>query len=236
MSPEQCLGETLDERSDLFSVGSLLYELLTHQRAYPGETVTSVIYQVLHDTPVPPSDVSSNVPPDVSDAVMKSMQKSREKRFSSGEEMAKALLSPVFPSNIDEPDTLVMTQEAVSRPLPFRWLQISRWQVTGLTAMLLVVVGMSFYFSKNQTVKEVRSAPSPSVSEGLIVLSTMPSGADILINGDLKGVSPLSLRLPPGAHDLIVSKEGYYSLEATLDSPSGKEVPIKLRLMPEDLP
>ena len=54
MSPEQARGETLDGRSDLFSVGVLLYELLTGEKPFKGESLTAVMHQVLNHTPYPP--------------------------------------------------------------------------------------------------------------------------------------------------------------------------------------
>ncbi|MBP7814476.1 MAG: serine/threonine protein kinase, partial [Thermoanaerobaculia bacterium] len=51
LSPEQIRGEELDGRSDLFSLGVVLYELLTHQRPFRGETLTTLVYQILHQEP-----------------------------------------------------------------------------------------------------------------------------------------------------------------------------------------
>ncbi|MFQ5589512.1 MAG: protein kinase, partial [Nitrospiria bacterium] len=92
MSPEQCRGEMLDGRSDLFAVGALLYEMLTHQKAFAGDSVTGIMHQILTHTPYPPYLISDASPEALSAVVMQALEKEASHRFSSGLEMADALL------------------------------------------------------------------------------------------------------------------------------------------------
>ncbi|MFE7121458.1 protein kinase [Streptomyces sp. NPDC057654] len=87
LSPEQALGKTVDARSDLYATGCLLYELLALRPPFTGETPLSVVYQHVQDTPVPPSQVSGNVPPELDGLVMRSLAKDPDDRFQSAEEM-----------------------------------------------------------------------------------------------------------------------------------------------------
>ncbi len=65
MSPEQALGRPLDARSDLFSLGSLAYGLLTGQQAFGGSSVPRIIARVVHEDPPPPTRVVRGLPTDV---------------------------------------------------------------------------------------------------------------------------------------------------------------------------
>ena len=62
MSPEQVKGEKLDGRSDLFSLGIVLYELLTGARPFPGDSITTLVYQILHTEPRDPLELKADLP------------------------------------------------------------------------------------------------------------------------------------------------------------------------------
>ncbi|GLF96651.1 protein kinase domain-containing protein [Streptomyces yaizuensis] len=87
LSPEQALGKAVDHRSDLYATGCLLYELLALRPPFTGETPLSVVYQHVQDMPVPPSQVSDVVPPELDGLVMRSLAKDPDDRFQSAEEM-----------------------------------------------------------------------------------------------------------------------------------------------------
>ncbi|MCX5227282.1 protein kinase [Streptomyces sp. NPDC006553] len=87
LSPEQALGKAVDHRSDLYATGCLLYELLSLRPPFTGETPLSVVYQHVQDVPVPPSDVTGSVPPELDGLVMRSLAKDPDDRFQSAEEM-----------------------------------------------------------------------------------------------------------------------------------------------------
>ncbi|MFE7552393.1 protein kinase domain-containing protein [Streptomyces gardneri] len=87
LSPEQALGKAVDHRSDLYATGCLLYELLALRPPFTGETPLSVVYQHVQDAPVPPSEVSHGVPPELDGLVMRSLAKDPDDRFQSAEEM-----------------------------------------------------------------------------------------------------------------------------------------------------
>ncbi|MBM7437851.1 protein kinase [Streptomyces sp. HB132] len=87
LSPEQALGKAVDHRSDLYATGCLLYELLALRPPFTGETPLSVVYQHVQDMPVPPSQTSGGVPPELDGLVMRSLAKDPDDRFQSAEEM-----------------------------------------------------------------------------------------------------------------------------------------------------
>ena len=87
MSPEQVKGKALDGRSDLFSMGVVLYEMLTGHRPFTGDNVTTVIYKIVNEQPLSPKDVKSSVHPGLNAAVMRALSKNREERYQSGSDL-----------------------------------------------------------------------------------------------------------------------------------------------------
>lgn len=130
MSPEQVLGKSLDGRSDLFSVGVMLYEMITGERPFEGQSITTIMYKIVHETPIPPRKLDSSIHPGLSAVIERSLAKSAEERFSSGAELTRALenypTAPVIPtSNLGQPTgeypsvlDANATREASSAPRP----------------------------------------------------------------------------------------------------------------------
>ncbi len=87
LSPEQARGETVDARSDLYSTGCLLYELLVGRPPFVGESPVSVAYQHVREEPLPPSSFDPDIPPEVDAVVLKALTKNREHRYQSASEM-----------------------------------------------------------------------------------------------------------------------------------------------------
>ena len=91
MSPEQVKGKTLDGRSDLFSLGVVLYEMLTGERPFTGENVTTIIYKIVNENPPSPRDLDITVHPGLSAVVMKSLAKNRDERYQKCADLAREL-------------------------------------------------------------------------------------------------------------------------------------------------
>jgi serine/threonine protein kinase len=80
MSPEQIRGEKLDGRSDFFSLGVVFYELLTGSRPFPGDTITTLVYQILHTEPRDPLQLRGDLPGSARDVFARLLAKSPGKR------------------------------------------------------------------------------------------------------------------------------------------------------------
>lgn len=91
LAPEQVRGEELDGRNDLFSLGVVFYQLLTGHRPFPGDTVTTLVYQILHERPRSVREFRQDLPSAVEGIVTRLLEKERDARFASAEELVAAL-------------------------------------------------------------------------------------------------------------------------------------------------
>jgi tRNA A-37 threonylcarbamoyl transferase component Bud32 len=91
MSPEQIKGEALDGRSDLFSLGVVLYQMLTGEKPFPGEGITTIIHKILSEEPKAPTILNAKLPRQFDDIVRKALAKDAAQRFQTGREMKTAL-------------------------------------------------------------------------------------------------------------------------------------------------
>jgi serine/threonine-protein kinase len=87
LSPEQARGERVDARSDLYSTGCLLYELLTGRPPFTGDSPVAIAYQHVKEEPIPPSQIDPEVPPWADAIVLKAMRKDPADRYQSAGEM-----------------------------------------------------------------------------------------------------------------------------------------------------
>ena len=128
LSPEQARGETVDSRSDVYSAGCLLYELLTGRPPFVGDSPVAVAYQHVREQAQPPSDHDTDLPPEVDAIVMKALAKRVEDRYQSAAAMrsdierylagrpVQAAVPPVVPAPVTGPTQVA--QRPVTAPVP----------------------------------------------------------------------------------------------------------------------
>jgi serine/threonine-protein kinase len=140
MSPEQALGDKVDGRSDLFSTGAVLYELLTGHKPFEADSTPSVLFQVVHRQPPPLRRWAPDVPGPLVAVVNRALEKDRDKRFATAGEMraavaalrqaqAPALKAPPLPSPLPprpeppplpSPGSISFQPDASAPPVPPR--------------------------------------------------------------------------------------------------------------------
>ena len=126
VAPEVALGKSADARSDLYSLGAVLYEALSGKPPFQGDDPIKVIFGHIHDMPVPLGRLNSKVPQALADCVMKLLEKEPEKRYQSTEDLLKTMreISEEFLK-----ETLVPTHKPsivvpVPRPIAGREIQL----------------------------------------------------------------------------------------------------------------
>ncbi|MBU8807287.1 Stk1 family PASTA domain-containing Ser/Thr kinase [Mycolicibacterium goodii] len=173
LSPEQARGETVDARSDVYSLGCVLYEILTGEPPFIGDSPVAVAYQHVREDPVPPSRRHSDVTPELDAVVLKALAKNPDNRYQSAAEMRADLIRVHSGQAPDAPKVLtdaerssmlaappadragVPTQDMpVPRPAGYskqRSTSVARWVIAvAVLAVLTVVVTVAINMVGNK--------------------------------------------------------------------------------------
>jgi Tol biopolymer transport system component len=159
MSPEQAEGKPLDARTDIFSLGALLYEISTGTRAFPGDSQASVFAAVLKEDPPPVEDVRAGMPPELGRVIMRCLRKDPARRVqsmadlrSSLEELKDELSSGKLGSGAHVSTARTAAAAAATPTRPF-----GLYRAVGFLVLLVGVPIAGYLFWQ--------SAPTPSVAE-----------------------------------------------------------------------
>src|SRR6266699_484476 len=139
MSPEQARGEKLTERSDLFSLGVIFYELLTGKSPYPADAPLGTLWKRLQEKAKPPSEIDATVPKPLSDIVMNALEIEPEKRLSSAREMGHQLEIWLGPSA----GSSTIFLPAPGAPVYWKWASAALGVLLVATVVALRLTGPS---------------------------------------------------------------------------------------------
>lgn len=159
MAPEQATGASIDARSDIFSFGAVLYEMVTGSRAFPGSSIAETLRAVIHAQPRPPSAVVVAIPADLEKVILRCLRKDPQRRYQHIDDV-KVALEDVK----EESDSGVTAPASAARPP-------RRGRVAALVAAALVVVGMTAWVLLSSQRRSPGPAPMSTVS-----LTSLPGG------------------------------------------------------------
>jgi len=165
MAPEQLSGEGVDPRSDLFSLGVILYTMLTGYRPFQGNSATTVCFKIVHHEPVSVTAFDSDFPPELAQIVSRAMAKSAADRYQTGREMALAIQklresTDLFPGTHELRESGETTRNTVSaqqKQFPPSGTWVARWLRAPWSILLSVFVsiaGIIFFFTPRVTVNQ----------------------------------------------------------------------------------
>jgi serine/threonine-protein kinase len=121
LSPEQARGAAVDARSDLYSLGIVMYEMLTGRVPFTGDAPVEIAMKHLQNVPEPPSTIRSEVPHDLDAVVMRALAKDPEQRYASAEEMDADLARVARGLTVSPRTEEAMCWPVPAPPPPRRW-------------------------------------------------------------------------------------------------------------------
>ena len=193
MSPEQCEGEGVDHRTDIYAFGVLLYEMLTGHVPHDADTMMGILTKHMYEEPIPPSVRVPHVSEELEILIMRCLEKQPERRYQtmhevlSDLELVKSGLRPVGPDTWTLPPT--------RPPRPWRRSGASPIYLGGLALALLVVI----------VTIGVRSFSEPEPDAEAAVLVQGPPAPEQL---DLRSTRPIPLLPPPTLSPLLGDDAG----------------------------
>jgi eukaryotic-like serine/threonine-protein kinase len=215
LSPEQARGERVDNRSDLYSTGCLLYELLTGRPPFTGDSPVAIAYQHVKEDPVPPSRVDPEVPAWADAIVLKAMEKDPADRYQSAGEMRNDLQRALAGAPVAAP-MHTQTYGAGTRRMG------AATQTVGRTAAI-----PPYQYGPDQT-GPVEDRPRRKVWPWVAVIATVVVlavciAAVVFLTGSSNGISvPQVTGLPLGQAKQTLVKDGF-TIGTVTQQPSASE-------------
>ena len=164
MSPEQASGERVNGRSDLFSVGVILYEMITGKKAFDADTMPTLIMQIVKKNPLPIRQVNADAPVGLQKIVNKLMQKKPSRRFQTGKELADALQREL--EALRESDE----EKAAYLPLQVKWTAI----MSSIVLVALAISAQLVFLAQSSALKQQAIDSGVSLSKFVAVQAAIP--------------------------------------------------------------
>jgi serine/threonine protein kinase/tetratricopeptide (TPR) repeat protein len=180
MSPEQVRGQTVDHRTDIFSLGAILYEMLAGKRAFQKPTSADTLSAILNEEPSEISQVTANVPPALQRVVHRCLEKNPEQRFQSAADVAFAL-DAMSDSGASVHSAIAEETETGTRK---RWTAV----VSAAVVVLALSVGLYYYSHRR---------PKLTDKDTIVLADFANSTGDSIFDDTLKTALSISLRQSP---------------------------------------
>lgn len=183
MSPEQAAGDAVDHRSDLFSLGAVLYAMATGRPPFRAETTFGVLRRIRETAPRPIREINADIPEWLERIVFKLLEKDTADRFDSAGEVA-TLLEQCL-AHTQQPTTVALPAEIARWPLPPvrertpapAWSPASSFQIGG-ALLALVVVSLPFWFPWSQPASTPNAPPASALPDASLEWNAVQSDLD----------------------------------------------------------
>ncbi|MFH1422370.1 MAG: protein kinase [Planctomycetota bacterium] len=231
MSPEQGKGETLDVRSDMYSLGVVLYELLSGQVPFRAETPTAVIYQHIYEKPMSVRQINPEVSPQLESIVMKLLEKNVKDRLQTPSELIEALTAfeTGAPTVLKTaPKTLELDTGSDKSMVQAEQQKSSKWLLlTGIAAVCILIVFAVLYVMREKE-RAANNKDTPDTTPSIVEKPPIDEHQKPPIPADktyLLELSKLKSKVPAGAIVYLKGKGGIQPFEDT-------EMPLVNKNMP----
>lgn len=196
MSPEQLRGTSVDPRTDIFSFGSVLYEMLAGRKAFQRDSTADTISAILREDPPELSDTNSNVNPGLERVVRRCLEKNREQRFHSASDLAFALGSLTETQASDGATAIMTVESSGTADARNKWGQLG-WILAATFLIAAGVIGWAYFRRADPPAETMRFAiVAPEKSGYGDSLAISPDGRRIaLISVSDTGVTSLLVRV-----------------------------------------
>lgn len=240
MAPEQARGEALDQRADLFSLGSVLYVMCTGRVPFAASGTLAILKRVCEDRPRPIQEMNPNIPSWLVALIERLHAKDPALRYQSAAEVAEIL--SVHLANIQQtsggrepPDSLAPLESARSRP---RLARMRRWAAVA-AALLVLVAGLSVTEATGVTTV-VPTVIRIVQGDGCLVVEVDDPQVKVTVAGDgglvITGAGPHEVRLRPGSYRLQASKDGKTLRDELVTIMRGDKQVVKVTLEGDQRP
>ena len=216
MSPEQIRGDKIDGRSDFFSLGVVLFELLTGARPFPGDSITTLVYQILHTEPRDPLSLKASLPPDAREVFARLLSKQPERRPAHADEFI-AEIDRLVAELVKTQVTAIPPARPVAVPAaggpsapvaqPSRTLTQTLFGLAAVLVAAAILIAVWRAREKEALPAAVSAAvTSPAVPVGAATAQPVPTAlptpgpaeaADIMVVGAPRPVSPAPTQVRP---------------------------------------
>jgi serine/threonine protein kinase len=235
MAPEQAEGKPVDQRADLFSLGSVLYALCTGRAPFRASTSMAVLKRVCEDKPQPIRELNPGVPDSLVGIITRLQAKDPDERFQSAAQVAELLSQHL--ANLQQP---ALPPVSVLKPQGLRRFRLPldkhpRWRLT-VAVVLLVVGGLGLTEATGVTTlaATVIRALNP---DGTLVVEVDDSQVQVTIEGDdgmvVTGTGPQQIRLKAGSYRVLVAKDGKTIKEELISIGHGGKQVVKISEVPK---
>ena len=253
MSPQQADGEAVDQRSDIFSLGVVLYELLTGQRPFVGDTTATILYAICHKMPQPLSFYKPDLPAKLQDVIDTVLDKDPETRYQTVGELRNALkrikkqlLSSANQSIVTDGSSFAPTVPVETsltetpKKESFQFKKIP-WKTLGSLVSTLLLSVLLWWLpcgDGQDSNEEIASSIQPKVlvqPTANVAIKVQPGDAQVFID-DVKILSTnlRQLQLSAGDHRIRITRDGYDDLEEIFTLEQGINRPLDYTLtLPE---